>query len=114
MPGSDRPLDDFERSAELAAGTALGRLRTAEAFLEEHSVIPDFVRQRPAVAVGVAFGAGFFLAAMGHRPRRWVLRSAYRRAGRAVVAGIGAIALAEIRQVLTGTDSNEIDDPALD
>jgi len=110
MQGSDRPLDDFERSASLAAGTALGRLRTAEAFLEEHSVIPAFVRQRPAMAVGIAFGAGFFLAAMGHRPRKWVLRSAYRRAGRAVFAGLGAVALAEIQQALSDDHSDEVDD----
>lgn len=98
--GGERGVDQAGatgRQTTRQIGRALVQTETA---LERHSVLPTLIRERPLAAVGIAFGAGFLLMAGRGRQRSWLTRQALQRLRRAVLAGVGAAAAAELRTFL--------------
>jgi ElaB/YqjD/DUF883 family membrane-anchored ribosome-binding protein len=95
-------------SAERAAGAAedtTERIRAAaramETRISDPARLPAFVRDRPLAAVGIAFGAGLLLGLGRDRgDRSWVMRRAVSKVRTAVMSGLSAAVVHEVRSLV--------------
>ena len=100
----DRIRDSAARAAD-ATEEATNGVRGAARSLERRAVdplrVPAFVRDRPLAAVGIAFGAGLLLG-LGRDPgdRSWVMRKAVGKVRGAVVSGLSAAVVHEVRTLV--------------
>lgn len=93
--GEERSYTDFTRQAEDKADSHLGRMRLA--------VSGDFrpvalIRRNPLAAVGFGATIGFLLGLASETPERhWAVERARRRLRGAILGGISALVLEELR-----------------
>ncbi len=108
---SGRKADASERLGEMAdrAGDFVGRVRDtvgerardAASSIDERTGAVSLVRNNPLAAVGIAFVAGFAIAAIAEpKERNWVVERARRQLRSALLSGLAAVAARELRGII--------------
>jgi ElaB/YqjD/DUF883 family membrane-anchored ribosome-binding protein len=105
---AEHARDRIRSSAERAAGAAeetTERVRSAARAIEmritDPARVPAFVLDRPLAAVGIAFGAGLLLGLGRDRgDRSWVMRRAISKVRTAVMSGLSAAVVHEVRSLV--------------
>ena len=96
--------DSAARAADAAEGAAArvqGAARSLDRRVEDPMRVPAFVRDRPLAAAGIAFGAGLLLGLGRDRgDRSWVTRKAVGKVRAAVLSGLSAAVMHEVRALV--------------
>ena len=84
-----------------------GRLGNVAGALRQTGGLFEAVRARPLVSLGLAFSAGFVIAASRPLPEHsnWAVERTRRRIRAAILSGLTAILAEEIREMVTGEES---------
>lgn len=108
---SGRKAEASERLGEFAdrAGTFVNRVRDtvgerardAASSIDERTGAVALVRNNPLAAVGIAFAAGFAIAAIAEpKERNWVVERTRRQLRSALLSGLAAVVARELRGVI--------------
>lgn len=105
-PDAESPSGFRDRFGDVRNLLREGLSGVASSLEGRHGVL-GFVRGKPLVALGVAFTAGFVVAASRPPAERsnWAVERTRRRLRTAILSGLTAILAEEAREILSGEES---------